>query len=191
MVRIVSAKTDAEVLQDIESMILDMSKEVDFTIVECSAEMSKSGNDMFAMKLKLSQNGVGFGTIKDWIVFNVPGFPEKKLKDFLKSIDAIDLYEDLGEFNPSDIFERVEGKTFAGKLKLKFGKPYLDKETQEMKKGREVDYYVVPVTLKAVSPIKAVVAQEQSKRPVISELTALGKPQGFQDGSNFDDDIPF
>lgn len=101
----------------------------DFKIIEAIDKPSKSGNDMFKLKLHVYDSTGEERIIFDWVL---PDFP-KKYKHLHDACGLLDLYLS-GETTESDLV----GKT--GKLLLGIGKPYTDNNGIERTNNSVVDY---------------------------------------------------
>lgn len=101
----------------------------DFTIVEATETTSKSGNDMFKLKLNVFDTNGDALVIFDWVL---PDFP-KKYKHLHDACGLLELYQS-GETKPEDLM----GKS--GKLLLGKGKPYQDQNGIDRINNSVVDY---------------------------------------------------
>ena len=101
----------------------------DFTIASAEEKLSKSNNDMFALKLHVFDAEGKERIIFDWIL---PSFP-KKYKHLHDALGLLDLYQS-GETKSEDLV----GKS--GKLSLGIGKPYIDNSGVERVNNTVVDY---------------------------------------------------
>lgn len=80
----------------------------DFEVVEAEDAVSKAGNEMIAVKLKVWRPSGGTTILRDWLVSTL----QRKILDFAKATGMADAYH-AGTFDASDLI----GK--AGKLKVK------------------------------------------------------------------------
>ncbi len=101
----------------------------DFTIVQVTEGMSKSGNDMFTLKLHVFNTEGEPIVLLDWVLAAFP----KKFKHLHDALGLLDLYA-KGDTRPEDL----EGKS--GKLLLGKGKPYTDANGIERINNSVVDY---------------------------------------------------
>ncbi len=101
----------------------------DFTIIEATETTSKSGNDMFKLKLHVFDTEGVPRIVFDWIL---PEFA-KKYKHIHDACGLMDLYQS-GETKGGDL----AGKS--GKLMLGVGKPYTDQNGIERINNTVVDY---------------------------------------------------
>ena len=101
----------------------------DFEIIEATEAKSKSGNDMFKLKLNVFDTEGKPRVIMDWVL---PDFP-KKYKHLHDACGLLDLYKS-GETKPGDLI----GK--AGKLSIGIGKPYIGNDGFEHVNNTVLDY---------------------------------------------------
>ncbi len=101
----------------------------DFTIVQVTEGQSKSGNDMFALKLHVFNTDGAPVIILDWVLAAFP----KKFKHLHDALGLLDLYA-KGDTKPEDL-ERKSGKLLLGK-----GKPYTDANGIDRVNNTVVDY---------------------------------------------------
>lgn len=101
----------------------------DFTIIDATECTSKSGNDMFKLKLHVYDVGGEARIVFDWIL---PSFA-KKYKHIHDACSLLDLYQS-GETKSDNLI----GKS--GKLMLGMGKPYTDNNGIERVNNTVVDY---------------------------------------------------
>ena len=101
----------------------------DFTIVQVTEGQSKSGNDMFTLKLHVFPPDGEPIVLLDWVLAAFP----KKFKHLHDACGLLDLYG-KGDTKPGDL----EGKS--GKLLLGKGKPYTDANGIERVNNSVIDY---------------------------------------------------
>lgn len=101
----------------------------DFTIVEAKETVSGSGNDMFALKLNVFDKEGKTVSLLDWVL---PSFP-KKFKHLHDALGLLEIYAKK-DTKPDDLV----GKS--GKLMLKIGEPYTDKNGMERVNNSVEDY---------------------------------------------------
>lgn len=101
----------------------------DFTIIEATEAQSKSGNDMFKLKLHVFDTDGAAKIIFDWIL---PSFP-KKFKHIHDACGLLDVYA-RGDTKPNDLIDK------SGKLQLGVGKPYIGNDGFEKVNNTVLDY---------------------------------------------------
>jgi hypothetical protein len=104
----------------------------DFEVAAAEDTISKAGNDMIALKLKVFAPDGGERQVRDWLVANVPS----KVRGFCEATGLLARY-DAGELEAHDL----EGRT--GRLRLKVeGGEYA---------GNKVAYYKRPNRVHSIS----------------------------------------
>tara|TARA_Y100000814_G_scaffold64872_1_gene40286 strand:- start:76 stop:498 length:423 start_codon:yes stop_codon:yes gene_type:complete len=85
--------------------------EYDFEVIESVETLSKNGNNMLALKIKVFHDGSS-RIIRDWLVESDHAACITKLRHYCVSVGALDAYE-------SGSLAKFPGKGAAGKVKIK------------------------------------------------------------------------
>jgi hypothetical protein len=92
-----------------------------FDVITCAAKVSKSGNNMLCVKLKVWDCNNKSGFIDEYLMTGEKSFFIRRIKSFCDSIGIIDKYNS-GKLNASDINNSHNGKIIIGRRKDNNGK---------------------------------------------------------------------
>lgn len=104
--------SDEEVEMQIEEARLNIDKPIDFKLKDVDIIESNFGGQQFKVTLEISQNNIKHFDVIDYFNINAKGYSLFRFKSFLKSINAISMYENREDIAPYSLLS----KTRTGKL---------------------------------------------------------------------------